>query len=318
MRPLVFHKRSKIEKGAHMSSTILVTGGAGFLGANILMQAGRETSVHAVDLAPLRLERENLTWHTLDLSDHEALRRLFLDLRPDAVIHTAALSDIDFCEANPEKAEAVNVGASLRIAELCRDSGARLVYFSSDSVFDGRKGRYVETDALGPINQYARTKVAAEAGIARICPDHVIVRPSLIMGLPVLESGNSFLWRLVQSLKGGVPSGFPSTEFRTPVDVITLSRATLECAAAGFTGPLHLAGNDRLSRYEIGLRIARALGHPEALIVDKKPEIATGRALRAADASLDNARAKSLLATPMLGFDQALRLVIDSKGGKEL
>ena len=301
-----------------MSSTILVTGGAGFLGANILMQVGRETRVHAVDLAPLPLERENLTWHALDLSDNVALRRLFLDLKPDAVIHTAALSDIDFCEANPERAEAVNVGASLRIAELCRVSGARLVHFSSDSVFDGKKGRYAETDTPMPINQYARTKVAAEAGIARICPDHVIIRPSLIMGLPVMESGNSFLWRLVQSLRRGLPSGLTSTEIRTPVDVITLSRATLECAAAGFTGPLHLAGNDRLSRHEIGLRIARALGHPEALIVDKKPEIATGRAQRPVDASLDNGRAKSLLATPMLGFDEALRLVIDNKGEKDL
>ncbi len=301
-----------------MASTILVTGGAGFLGANILIQAGKGILVHAVDLAPLPLERKNLTWHALDLSDNEALRRLFLVLKPDAVIHTAALSDIDFCEANPQRAEAVNVGASLRIAELCRISGTRLVYFSSDSVFDGKKGRYAETDAPEPINQYARTKVAAEAGIARICPDHVIIRPSLIMGLPVLESGNSFLWRLVQSLKGGVPSGLTSTEIRTPVDVITLSRATLECAAAGFTGPLHLAGNDRLSRYEIGLRIARALGHPEALIVDKKPEIATGRAQRPVDASLDNARAKSLLATPMLGFDEALRLVIENKGEKDL
>ncbi|MDP3176984.1 MAG: SDR family oxidoreductase [Spirochaetaceae bacterium] len=301
-----------------MASTILVTGGAGFLGANILMQAGRETCVHALDLAPLRIGRKNLVWHALDLSDQEALKRLFHDLRPNAVIHTAALSDIDFCEANPEKAEAVNVDASLRIAELCKSAGARLIYFSSDSVFDGKKGWYAETDALGPINQYARTKVAAEAGIARICSDHVIIRPSLIMGLPVLESGNSFLWRLIQSLKSGIPSGFPSAEIRTPVDVITLSRATLECAAADFTGPLHLAGNDRLSRYEIGLRIARALGYDEALIMDKKPEIATGRALRPADASLDNARARSLLATPMKGFDEALRLVIDCKGEKEL
>lgn len=301
-----------------MARTILVTGGAGFLGANILMQASVETLVHAVDFAPLPLEGGNLVWHALDLADSAALRRLFLELKPDAVIHTAALSDIDFCEANPEKAEAVNVGASLQIAELCRGSGARLIYFSSDSVFDGKKGWYAETDMPGPINQYARTKVAAEAGIARICPDHVIIRPSLIMGLPVLDSGNSFLWRLVQSLKRGVPSGFPSAEFRTPVDVISLSRATLECAAAGFTGALHLAGNDRLSRYEIGRRIARSLGYREELILDKKPEIATGRALRPADASLDNTRAKSLLATPMQGFDEALRLVIDCKGEKEL
>ena len=301
-----------------MGKTAVVTGGGGFLGANILAQAQPEWSLHAVDQSPPALERENLAWHVLDLQEGGALQGLLLDLAPRLVIHTAALSDIDFCEANPGAAEAVNVKVTLQIAELCRRIGARLVFFSSDSVFDGKKGRYRETDRPRPLNEYARTKVRAEEAITSMLADHVIIRPSLIMGLPVAQSGNSFFWRLVQSLRRGAPSDFPASEFRTPVDVITLSRATWEVAQAGFTGVLHLAGNDRLSRFDVARRIAAALGYPAELIVDKEPVIERGRALRPADASLDNTLAKSLLETPMQSFDDALRLVIQNRGSRQL
>jgi dTDP-4-dehydrorhamnose reductase len=296
-----------------MARTVLVTGGGGFLGANLIVHAQSGYDLHALDQNPAALRRGNLTWHALDLQDRTELQNLMFSLKPDVVIHTAALSDIDFCEANPQKAEAVNVASTLHVAELCRRTGARLIFFSSDSVFDGRTGRYRETDAPAPLNQYARTKVKAEKGIVEILANHVIVRPSLIMGLPVLESGNSFLWRLIQSLENGAQSAFPDTEIRSPVDVITLSRATLEIAFSSFTGILHIAGNDRLSRYDMARRIARAFGHPAELIVDTEPQIASGRALRPADASLDNTLAKSILATPMKDFDGALKLIMENR-----
>jgi dTDP-4-dehydrorhamnose reductase len=301
-----------------MARTLLVTGGGGFLGANILRHAESGYALHAIDQKPAALERENLTWHALDLQDRKALQDLLLDLKPDIVVHTAALSDIDYCEANPQKAEDVNVASTLHVAELCRRTGARLVFFSSDSVFDGRRGGYRETDAPEPLNQYARTKVKAEQGIVEILANHVIVRPSLIMGLPVLESGNSFLWKLIQSLRSSTRSAFPSAEIRSPVDVITLSRATLEIALLRFTGILHIAGNDRLSRHDMARRIARALGYPVELIVDTEPQVENGRARRPADASLDNTRARDILTTPMKDFDEALQLIIENKGNKKL
>ncbi len=301
-----------------MARTVMVTGGGGFLGANILAQAASELSLHAVDQNPPALERENLTWHRLDLLDRAALQDLVLGLKPDVVVHTAALSDIDFCEANPRKAEEVNVDVTLHVAELCRRTGARMVFFSSDSVFDGQKGLYRETDAPEPLNHYARTKVRAERGIAGILANHIIIRPALLMGLPVGDSGNSFLLRLIQTLRKGAQSAHPASEFRTPLDVITASRATLEIAMLSYAGLLHLAGNDRLSRFDIARRVAGALGYPTELIVDRKPEVEHGRALRPADASLDATRAKSLLSTPMRDFDDGVRLVIQNRGNRQL
>jgi len=301
-----------------MLKKLLVTGGGGFLGANILMQAEHGLALHAIDQLPVMLERENLTWHSIDLQDRRALQDIFLSLEPDAVIHTAAISDIDYCEANPEKADAVNVGVTLNVAELCRRTGARLVFFSSDSVFDGRRGRYRESDTPEPLNQYARTKVKAEKGIEEILANHIVVRPSLIMGIPVLRTGNSFLWRMIQSLRNGRQVALPKTEIRSPVDVLTLSRAAIEIAGNSLTGVLHIAGNESLSRYDMGRRIALALGYPVELVVDTQPEVAGGRAPRPADASLDNGKAKRVLKTPMKDFDEAMKFIIANKGDREL
>jgi len=296
-----------------MGVKVLVTGAGGFLGGNILAEADATTSLHGVDLRPAAFHRENLQWHALDLQDAAALEDLVLGLRPDVIVHTAALSDIDFCESHPRAAQAVNVEVTLHLARLCRRIGGRLVFFSSDSVFDGEKGMYRESDSPSPLNRYAQTKVEAEMGIAEVLPNHLIIRPSLIMGLPVVESGNSFLWRLIENLENGRRSAFPSTEIRTPVDAVSLSRATLEAARLDCTGFLHLAGADRLSRYDMACRIAWTLGYAADLIEDRPPEITTGRARRPADASLDAALARRLLATPLRGLEEGLRLVMESR-----
>jgi dTDP-4-dehydrorhamnose reductase len=252
------------------------------VGATILAQAPPGLEMLAIDQHGVALERKNLSWQQLELRDSRALQALFLTLDPHMVVHTAAISDIDYCEANKDLAEAVNVDVTRLLVELCRNKGARLIFFSSDSVFNGQKGNYRETDEPDPINFYARTKVKAEKIIMAGLTDWVVIRPSLIMGLPVLEAGNSFLWRMIRSLKAGQQVAFPKAEIRSPVDVITLSQAVLE------------------------------------LVVDTMPPMASGRAPRPANVSLDNSRAKEVLKTPMKGFDEALRRIIENRGNNEL
>jgi dTDP-4-dehydrorhamnose reductase len=288
------------------------------VGANIVAQAPLGLALQAIDPNAVALERENLSWHRFDLRDSATLQALFLSVYPRVVVHTAAISDIDSCQANQDLAQAVNVGVTRQLVELCRQTGARLVFFSSDSVFNGRMGNFRETDKPDPVNYYARTKVEAEKMIEENLKNWVIVRPSLILGLPVLGSGNSFLWRMIQSLKEGRQVAFPKTEIRSPIDVITLSRAVLELAAIGYTGILHLSGNDALSRFAMAQAIARALGYPLELVADSLPSVASGRAPRPANVVLDNRKAKEVLKTPMKGFAEALRLIIENRGNMEI
>ncbi len=311
-----------------MIKRILITGGAGFVAGNIIKQSLNftffyseqkdEIKIIALDRSRETYKQNNLVWRTADLLEENNLQRILKNSNPDVIIHLAALSDIDYCKANKGIAEKINVGVTKNIVDFCSDTGCRLIYFSSDSVFDGRKGLYKEEDIPEPLHFYGKTKIASENIIRGAIDNYVIIRPSLIMGLPVFEGGNSFLLRMIKSLKSGEQVAFPKAEIRSPVDVITLSRSVLELSLISYTGNLHIAGNDILTRYDMAKRIAEKLSYPAGLIIDKKPEVLSGRAPRPADVSLDNSRAKRVLKTPMAGLDKGLDLIIENRGNKTL
>ncbi|MEW6201017.1 MAG: SDR family oxidoreductase [bacterium] len=298
-----------------MKKRLIVTGANGFVGGSVVWHAGDAWEVHAVARKEVGFHRAGLVWHLLDLRDTDGLYRLFQTVKPDVVIHAAAVADIDYCETHRDTAEAVNVGVTDEIAEYCSESGARLIFLSTDTVFDGKKGNYCEEDTPSAVNFYAETKIRAEKIVSNKVRDAVIARLSLVMGLPVLGTGNSFLSRMLASLKDGREYGVPDNEIRTPVDVITLGRALLELAENDFTGFIHLAGNDRLNRFVMSQRIAERLGYSRDLIVVKNFNGIAGRAPRPLDASMDNSKARAALKTPMCGLDDGLELILAVKEG---
>ena len=295
-----------------MPKKLLVTGCGGFVGGGIIHEAGPEWEIHGATLEAESFTRPGLTWHSLNLQEVDKVRALFQEHKFTAVIHTAAMADIDFCQAHQDKALAVNVGVTRTITELCREFGSRLVYMSTDSVFDGEKGMYVEEDIPYPINFYAETKLAAER-IVLTLPNAVVERTSLVIGLPVLGAGNSFLSRIIPQFEAGQEVGVPDNEIRTPIDVITLSRALLELAGNKYTGIIHLGGNTRMNRFEMTCQIARQLGFSETLVIVKNADRSPDRAPRPVDASLNNAKARALLETPMVGLEDGFNLVLSVK-----
>lgn len=251
-----------------------------------------------------------LQYHPLDLLDREKMEWLLRSVRPDVVIHTAAMANIDLCESQPAIAMAMNTDATERLAVLCRETGARLVFCSTDTVFDGVKGRYTESDPPNPVNVYADTKVRAEQAVLAASADNVVARLSLVMGLPVMGKGNSFLADTLEKLKKGESIKFPGNEIRTPIDVITLGAALNELAVNGFGGIIHLSGNTRINRYEMARQIAGATGFSPDRILPVNSNSLPGRAPRPNDASLDNALAKRILDTPMRSLSEGLTLAL--------
>ncbi|NOY60179.1 MAG: NAD(P)-dependent oxidoreductase [Calditrichaeota bacterium] len=298
--------------------TLLVTGFGGFVAGSIIAQGMNDYKIHTVDRIDVPKEQGDVNYHQLDLTDSTGLARLFVQIDPDAVIHTAAIADIDFCQKNQQIAKKVNVGVTQQLAELCGKSGAKLVFCSTDTVFDGKKGFYVEDDPPHPINFYAETKVRGEQIISETVRNAAIARLSLVMGLSVMGTGNSFLARTIEKLQAGDNVKFPENEIRTPVDVITLGRALLELADNAFHGTIHLAGNDRLTRYDMARRIAERLGYSPDLIIATNSNAMPGRAPRPDDASLNNSKAKSILKTPMQNLIEGLDLTLNYKSGKSL
>jgi dTDP-4-dehydrorhamnose reductase len=293
-----------------MKRRLLVTGAQGFVAGSVLAQAGPSWETHAVSRGIAAKEGGRFAWHSCHPLNRGELQTLFHRIRPDTLIHTAAIADIDIAQQKQDLARAVNVEMTRTLVELCRETGCRMVHCSTDTVFDGEHAPYDEDNETRPVNYYGQTKVEAEQLVKDLGRSGVIARLAIVMGLPVMGAGNSFLARMIRSLREGKAVIVPMQEARTPVDVITAGRALLELAETEHTGIFHLAGNERLNRMEMAQRIAARMNLDPALLKPQSPADLAGRAPRPRDVSLSNSNTRAQLQTPMLDFDDALKLVL--------
>ncbi|HEY5043176.1 MAG TPA: SDR family oxidoreductase [Verrucomicrobiae bacterium] len=270
-----------------------ITGANGLIG-NYLVQT-------ALRFAP-RWRVRALTRADFDLLDFVAVCREFQKDKPQLVIHCAAITVISEAQKNPALAQRVNVEATKLLAELAAE--IPFIFFSTDLVFDGRNRNYVETDAANPLHTYGETKLAAEEIVLKN-PRHLVVRTSLNGG--VSPSGNRAfneqLRRSVQQAGHGIK--LFTDEFRCPIPAVETSRAVWELAQKNFTGIYHVAGAEKLSRWQIG-----------ELLVKRWPEIRmkieSGLARnfpgppRALDTSLDISKVQTVLSKPLPKFSEWL------------
>ncbi|MGA3283549.1 MAG: SDR family oxidoreductase [Verrucomicrobiota bacterium] len=238
-----------------------------------------------------------VTREQFDLLDFAAVRREFRKDKPQLVIHCAAISAVAEAQANPALARRVNVEVTKLLAELAAE--VQFVFFSTDLVFDGRKGNYAETDVASPVHIYGETKLAAEKIVLKN-PRHLVVRTSLNAG--VSRTGNrSFNEQLRLALQAGQGMPLFTDEFRCPIPAIETARAVWELTIKSCTGLFHVAGAEKLSRWQIG-----------RLLVKRRPELAgkikPGSARdfpgppRAPDTSLDISKVQKILSVPLPGL----------------
>jgi dTDP-4-dehydrorhamnose reductase len=292
---------------------LLVTGLNGFVAGSIIAQARKTWEIHGVDVTEPSGLPADIQSYRIDLLDTDLISDLFRKVKPDAVIHTAAIANIDVCENNKELAWKVNVGITENLAKLCKETGAKMVVCSTDSVFDGIKGYFTETDTPKAVNFYAETKVKAENIVLSSSEKNIVARLSLVMGLPVLGKGNSFLADTIDKLGRGEKVKFPENEIRTPIDVVTLGAALAELAGSNYGGIVHLSGNTRINRYDMAIHIAEKLGFNSNLIESTDSNSMPGRAPRPNDASMNNSLARNLLQTPMRTLTEGLDLTLNFK-----
>jgi dTDP-4-dehydrorhamnose reductase len=250
----------------------------------------------------------NLRWKVkgvsrldFDLTDENSIEAAYRQDRPDLIIHCAALSQSAPCEANPALARRINVGATKLMADLAGEG--RFLFFSTDLVFDGKKGDYVETDSVNPLNVYAETKAEAEPVVLKH-PNSVVIRTSLNGG--VSTSGNrGFNEELLNIWRRGENRRLFVDEFRCPASAKMTSTAIWELAQTSATGIFHVAGGEKMSRFEIGQLVAAR--HPEL-----NAEVQAGSLKdyvgppRAADTTTDCSKVNALLSSPLPGLAQWL------------
>lgn len=292
-----------------MNKRILVTGASGFVGGSVLHDGPTTWEVHACSRSPLGDTPANVTHHRFDLADVARTADVVASVKPHAILHIAAIANIDYSEANPAEATAINTETTGRLAHLALEHGAKFVFCSTDNVFDGKDGFYQETHPVCPINFYGKTKVEAEFAVQSSLENTVIARVALVIGLPIMGSGNSFLVKMEESLRAGQEIRIPENEIRSPIDVITLGKSLLELADNDFRGVINLAGTTCLNRYDMAKQIAAKLGHPSERVVPINSNAMEGRAPRPDDVSLDNTLARNVLKTPMRELDEALDMI---------
>jgi len=238
----------------------LITGGMGQLGGYLLRELSR-TAPNAEVLAISRtmpVTSPPCSCRRLDLSDFDVLRGCLAEFRPTYVIHAAAMSAVGECHNHPADAERINAAATRVLGEAAAECGARLLYTSTDMVFAGDRAPYRETDEPAPLSCYGRTKVAGERALTDL-PRALTVRLPLLYGVPVVPRETTFV-RQIAALRAGDPLRLFTDEYRTPAWCGDAARALVGLAVSDLSGLIHVAGPERLSRYEMVDRFARLLG----------------------------------------------------------
>lgn len=238
---------------------ILVVGGSGFLGREVVRQALAAGHQVVATYRTRRADVAGAAWTALDIRDRRQVAHLMTVVKPDVVVNAA------FQQTNWES----TADGAAHLAVATAEKGARLVHVSSDAVFSGNEIRYAETAVPDPITPYGAAKAAAETAVKAICPGSVIARTSLIIG-----DGGSFHEHRVHALATGKATGVLFTDdVRCPVHVRDLAAALLELASSGHTGIHHVAGADAVSRHDLGTLIAGRDGlDPAALPSGRRSE----------------------------------------------
>ena len=284
---------------------LLITGASGFLGWHLCQLANIEWDVYGTYFSH-NLEIPGIKLVKVDLTNFAEVKRVFQEIQPAAVIHTAAQSQPNYCQIHPEESLLINVTASLNIAGLCADNSIPYVFTSTDLVFDGLKGFYQETDSVNPVNIYGEHKVMAEMGILERYPQAAICRMPLMFG-NATPTASSFLQSFMKMLQEGKELKLFVDEFRTPVNGKTAAKGLL-LAVEKVHGIIHLGGKERVSRYDFGRLLVETFEISAAKIKASKQQDVKMAAPRPQDVSLDSSKAFKLGYAPLSLQEQLLEV----------
>lgn len=277
---------------------ILVTGGSGLLGSRFPVLADENYEI--ITTHHKHPSKETIP---LDIKEGEMVRKTIKNINPDVIIHTAALTNVDYCEDHQQEAWELNVQGTKNLVDACQENCSKLIYISTDFVFDGDKGLYKEEDETNPLGYYAYTKLKGEEQVKNSSLDYVIARVSVLYGW---HSQPNFVTWVLEELKSGNNINIVIDQYNSPTLADNAAQAVLRMIELDKTGLYHTAGRERISRYDFALKIAQEFDQDPALIRPIKSKDLVQKARRPADSSLSVEKIQNDLNIRMLNIKEGL------------
>lgn len=292
---------------------VVIFGGSGLLAVNWAMYCKDFHDIHLV-LHNRKVHFEGVSFHTVSNFDEASIEFVVKAVKPDLVVNTIALTDVDYCEQHRELAFFTNSTLATLIAGVCVNLRIKLLHISTDQLFDGMKNQYREDDVCRPINVYGNSKLAAENNILGVCNDALIVRTNFFgWGTSYRQSYNEFIERTIQrkSLVYLSPSIFFS-----PVYLRQLVEYCMQLAIIGACGIFHVSSDERVSKRTFGQMLCVSQKLDSSFISDV--ELATGLTevlgQRPRNMALENQKLKVALSIESIRISDMLKaLACDQK-----
>ena len=295
-----------------MKKTILITGSNGLLGQKLVDLLSKEDNIQLIATAKgdNRLpNQEGYVYQSLDITDSQEVNEVFAAYKPQIVIHTAAMTNVDTCESDLEGCESLNVKAVEYIVEACEKQGSFLCHLSTDFIFDGADGPYDEEATPNPISIYGESKLKAEKIIQASSIRWAIARTVLVFGIvPDMSRTNIILW-VKKSLEEGKQINVVTDQFRTPTLAEDLAIGCWLIAQKEAEGIFNISGEELLTPYEMAIQTAEYFHLPKELIKPADSSTFTQPAKRPPRTGFILDKAKRVLGYQPRSFNEGIALL---------
>lgn len=293
---------------------ILITGATGLLGSSVCARAAKDFEIYGVALTSRAFPRDCVPFR-FDLTDRGKTTQCLEDTRPDVILHCAAITDVDRCEAEPAAARDLHVKVSRMLAAWAGNTNCSFVYVSTDSVFDGRAGNFKELDLPSPLNEYARTKLEGEIEVLEANPSALILRTNFYGWGSTRR--NLATWILDRLASGQRVKAFADVYFN-PLPAGAVAVIILELAERNARGTFHIGAINSCSKYEFARQIADIFDFPIEAVIPASVDKCHFKAQRPKNTTLDVSKLSAFLNREMPLVQDALqefRKQMEREGG---
>ena len=293
---------------------ILIIGASGLVGSVIAKYASKNYDLYLINNTK-NFSLQNFPVSNIDLTKNlPDLIDIINDYKPDFVVNTVAYPNVDFCETNPQMANFLHVETTRNISKVCSNIGSKILYFSTDAVFDGKISRkYNETDVPNPINYYGTTKVNAEK-ILLENNLNTVLRTTVIYGWH--EKSRFTNW-ILDSLNNSQQVTAFTDQYNTPTLVDDIAKITLNIFSKEKTGLYNAVGPSCLSRYDFALKLAKKFNLDENLIIPTSVINKKQIALRPSNGCLDNSKLENEINFKFTDIDSGIKFIYE-QSNKEI